>query len=279
MSVASVLIPIAAADGPARRRRLRAVLAVGLVALSLWCSSASLAVSMPAFFGVDESAHLGYVASLAERRLPEIEDPFPSGRYRVLDRLIERHRLAGGGPNGRDVVWVANHPPGFYLLALPAAEVGERLFPNNGAILGVRLFATTLMALAAVAVGALAARLVPDRPAVAVGAAALFALTLQTTLHGVSGLLRPPRRPGWTLGLVVLVEVLRRPPDRIDLGLVMVSAATAARRRRQSGEPAAHRGADRRGMGRRRRARGSSRRLGRRRPRRWRHDASSPPAP
>ena len=70
----------------------------------------------------DERAHTGYVMALARGDLPSIDTAIevPEGA-RDLATVLEIQRAANeaAGTTSRDTVWVANHPPGPYLLALP----------------------------------------------------------------------------------------------------------------------------------------------------------------
>src|SRR5829696_1153860 len=230
MPLADLIVP--GRDGAPEDRaelssRHRATLAILLIGWLTWCAAGSIAVRMPAFYGVDEPAHLGYAASLLAGQLPEIEDPLPRGEFAVLDLLAERYQDSGGGPNGRDVVWVANHPPAYYLVAAPFAAAGAGAIGPNGALLGMRFVSVTCMALTAVAVGALAGRLVPGRPAVAVGAAAFFSLTAQVPNVGAFAYSDPIALLTWVLGLAVAIEVVRRPPERLSRWLAAVAAVVA----------------------------------------------------
>lgn len=73
--------------------------------------------SLPPYMNPDEIAHVGYAEVLANGRLPTIETPIPTDGKPLL------HRQVAGQPDRRHTTWTANHPPGAYLLAAPAAFV------------------------------------------------------------------------------------------------------------------------------------------------------------
>jgi hypothetical protein len=96
----------------------------------------------------DEPAHLGYIATLADGRLPTIDSP--------------------SGFTGRDEqhghIWTANHPPAFHVLMVPVWE----LFSGDvgSAAVAMRLINTFGFALWLFLVALVARELVPNRPAV-----------------------------------------------------------------------------------------------------------------
>jgi hypothetical protein len=96
----------------------------------------------------DEPAHLGYIATLSDGRLPTIDSP--------------------SGFPGRDEqhghIWTANHPPAFHLLMVPVWE----LFSGDvgSAVVAMRLINTFGFAVWLLLVALVARELVPDRPAV-----------------------------------------------------------------------------------------------------------------
>jgi hypothetical protein len=217
---ADVVIP---GEAP-RPARVRAARGVVLAALAIWCAAASLSVSMPAFFGTDESAHLAYVAALRSGHLPEIDEDMPVGELDELDALLAHFDRAGTTDDRRDV-WVANHPPASYLLALPFVTLGAAVDGGRGPLLAMRLVSASAIALTVVAVGALGARLLPDRPAAAGGAAVLMASLGQVAHIGSLAYSDAVGVLAWTLCLVVAATVVRRPPSGIDGRLAGVSAA------------------------------------------------------
>jgi hypothetical protein len=220
---ADVVVP-GEAPRAARRQAARAIV---LAALAAWCASLALAVAMPAFFGTDEPAHLGYVAVLERGRLPEVDTALPSGQLDELDRLLEHYERVGTPEDRRDV-WVANHPPAHYALSLPVVVAGTAIDGDRGPLLAMRLVSSIAIALTVVATGALGARLLPGRPSAAVGAAILVAALGQVAHVGALAYSDALGVLGWTLCLVIAVTVLRRAPAALDARLAWVSAAVVA---------------------------------------------------
>ena len=117
--------------------------------------SGAHAVLLPDLVGPDEPAHLGYVEVLLDHRLPTIDTPNPVGSGFVVS----------------DDVWVANHPPLFYVLAAPLVAAGA-----GGE--GLRLISVAAGAVGIWLLGALAREVTADRR-VQVGAVWLGALCPQ----------------------------------------------------------------------------------------------------
>ena len=148
----------------------------------------------------------------------------PEGELDQLDALLARYERAGTREDRRDV-WVANHPPANYLLALPLVTVGAAIDGGRGPLLAMRLLSATAMAMTVVAVGALGARLLPVRPAAAAGAAVLMASLGQVAQVGALAYSDALGALAWTTCLVVAATIVRRPPGGIDRRLVFISAA------------------------------------------------------
>lgn len=96
----------------------------GLVALALVFVglSANLMARTPSYYNLDETAHVGYLSALSEGHLPEIETPI---EVQEPDPGLDS-RLKGA-PDDQKTVWVANHPPGAYLPAVPLAWASNAL--------------------------------------------------------------------------------------------------------------------------------------------------------
>jgi len=87
------------------------LLALALVFVGL---SGNLMARTPSYYNIDETAHVGYLSSLAKGHLPEIETPIEVDQPDPgLDSRLE------DAPRDQKTVWVANHPPGAYLPAVP----------------------------------------------------------------------------------------------------------------------------------------------------------------
>jgi len=96
----------------------------------------------------DEPAHLGYIAMLADGRLPTIDSP--SGFV--------------GRDEAHNHIWTANHPPAFHVLMVP---IWWLLSGDPGAAaVAMRLANTLGFAVWLVLVALVARELVPNRPAV-----------------------------------------------------------------------------------------------------------------
>jgi predicted membrane-bound dolichyl-phosphate-mannose-protein mannosyltransferase len=78
--------------------------------------SVNLMARTPSYYNLDETAHVGYLSSLTQGHLPEIETPIEVER--PDPGLVSRLK---GAPADQKTVWVANHPPGAYLPAVPLA--------------------------------------------------------------------------------------------------------------------------------------------------------------
>lgn len=120
---------------PARIATLTAI----AVALGLGLSQAFLAAPG---HGKDELAHTGYLVALADGRLPTLDTPIevPEGADDLgtaFDRMVAENVAAGR--DDRDLVWVANHPPGAYLPALPGAWVARVTGQGEAALISLRL--------------------------------------------------------------------------------------------------------------------------------------------
>jgi hypothetical protein len=132
------------------------------------------AVSVPAFWPVDELSHVAYARAISEGRLPTIEDPIPAGGVPGIGRRLAFERDARHAD--RLDIWTANHPPLHPALAALPLGLGRVLGAPGLGFLGARLIAVLAMGLGVALTGVLARLLVPDRPLVPVGAAAFAAL-------------------------------------------------------------------------------------------------------
>ena len=131
--------------------------------------SAQVAIAMPALFKADERAHVAYAVALSQGTLPTIDTDIPDDPVRY-PQLSES--LFGADEAHRDI-WVANHPPLFYVMTLPLVWLGDAVGSPGLMLLGMRLLNALGFALTTVMVGLLARELVPRRPAVPVIASAM----------------------------------------------------------------------------------------------------------
>jgi hypothetical protein len=142
------------------------VLLLGVLGFAM---SAQVAIAMPALFKADERAHAAYAVALSQGTLPTIDTDIPDdpGRYPQL-----AESLFGADEAHRDI-WVANHPPLFYVMSLPLVWLGDAVGSPGLTLLGMRLLNALGFALTTIMVGLLARELVPRRPAVPVIASAM----------------------------------------------------------------------------------------------------------
>jgi len=123
------------------------------------------ALALRPYLPPDELYHAGYVATVLDGRLPTLTTPLPAGRVPLMPADDRSRR-----------VYVANHPPLFYVVTAAPLWFGERLGGPRAGFLAARLLSALLAAGGLVLVAWLALLLVPGRPRVAVGAAWLAAL-------------------------------------------------------------------------------------------------------
>ena len=87
------------------------------------------ALVRPPWSAVDEWGHTGYLMSLTNGGLPNLDTPseMPSGASPTMIgyQAYRAEQWAAQGQDQRNTVWVANHPPGPYLLIVPGALLAE----------------------------------------------------------------------------------------------------------------------------------------------------------
>jgi hypothetical protein len=175
------------------------------------------AVAIRPYLPPDELYHVGYAATVLGGRLPTLTTPVPAGRVPLMP--------ADGKPRR---VYVANHPPLFYVLSAVPLWLGEQLGGARAGFLAARLLSTSLAAAGLVMVAWLALLLVPGRPRVAVGAAWLAAL-LPSLPHVAAFIYNDGLGfLATTAALAVAVAVIRRGPSPPRLAGLTAAAAAAA---------------------------------------------------
>lgn len=194
-----------------RRRTLVGVAAVAAASVLL---GGLHALGTPPFQPPDETAHVAYALALSDGVIPHIAE-FPES-------------TPIPGMPGNLSIWVANHPPGGYLLLAAPLRLGM----TAGAPL-TGFFAARLLNVLAVAIGlVLVARtlllVVPHRPRLAVGATAIAALPPYLVQVAGTAYTDSLAFLGACALLCVAVEVLVRGPSRRLLALLALLAAAAA---------------------------------------------------
>ena len=214
---------------PALRRFARhphAVPVLAAVMMALVGAQIALVFKVPSW-GNDEPAHTGYVASLAEGRLPTIETDIVDDPAR-FPGTAEEFR---GWDEEHGDIWTANHPPLFHLLMVP---LWWALSDHQSAmVITMRLANTVGFATWLLLVALMARELVPHRPAVAalaVVAAAAPTLVLRSAFF---------QNDGWASASAVLLLLLtvRMLRERVTWSRVAwaVAAGTAAAGTRAQG--------------------------------------------
>jgi hypothetical protein len=184
----------------------------------------ALVSSVPSWAN-DEPAHVGYVAALAEGRLPTIETDIvddPARFPKTAEEFAGRDEAHGD-------IWTANHPPLFHLAMVPVwwtlSDVNQ-----SGMVITMRIANTAGFAVWLYLVGVLARQLVPGRPAVA-ALAAVVAATPTLVLR--SSYLQ---NDGWAAASAVLLllmttRILRDglTPRRVALAVAAATIAAGTR--------------------------------------------------
>lgn len=118
----------------------------------------------------DEAPHLSYAASLADGRLPTVETPMPVEPGTVPGEYQRTHVPSDAA---HATIWVANHPPGFYLLAVPVIWLSDATGQTDGGLLLLRMLNAAFHASLVAFAGLLARELLPRHPWAAIGAASV----------------------------------------------------------------------------------------------------------
>lgn len=149
-------------EGEARRRVVRGLTGLLLVYLTL---SVLYLAATPPLFHVVESGNVAYALSLAGGELPSMETPITAEEFPELERRIQ-HDIAIGRTPLSDV-WMANHPPLFYLLAAVPIGVGVQFEAPLAGLWAAKGLNVLLGAGVVVATVALARALMPGSPRLA----------------------------------------------------------------------------------------------------------------
>ncbi|MCM3925919.1 DUF2142 domain-containing protein, partial [Frankia sp. AiPs1] len=173
-----------------RRWFVAGVAAAGLIFSSLGLLVAAV---VPPFTGADEAQHTAYAFELAHGSLPQLDTPVRS-RVPGMPGLPARCRASpaqaraavdahadglcgvrlGRGLSNYDLVYTANHPPLFYAVEAVPLRAGEAAGHPMAGFRAARVVNVLLGVGVVVATAALCRGLLPRRPDVAVGAAAVI---------------------------------------------------------------------------------------------------------
>ncbi len=239
------------ADRPATLATAR-WLVLGVAAAGLIFSSLGLLVAavVPPFTGADEAQHTAYALELAHGSLPRLDTPVRS-RVPGMPGLPASCRAApaqtraavdahadglcgvrlGRGLSNFDLVYTANHPPLFYVVEAVPLGAGEAAGHPLAGFRAARAVNVLLGVGVVVATAALCRGLLPDRPGLAVGAAAVIgAVGLVVVTSGQ--IYNDTLAMATVTGLLAVTVALARggPRPRILVGLAMLGPAAAASR-------------------------------------------------
>ncbi len=125
-------------------------------------------LATPSMWPVDETAHIAYAESLVRTGTPpHIDDPLPQGvDARAIPGLTERLRWEQDqNRDGRQDIWLSNHPPAAYLIQGVAFHAGRALAGGTLAVTLARATSVVWMAVGVWATMALATLLAGASPA------------------------------------------------------------------------------------------------------------------
>ncbi|HEX6074453.1 MAG TPA: hypothetical protein VFZ32_04205, partial [Micromonosporaceae bacterium] len=210
-------------DFPTWWRRHPDSVALALLSLVSFGISLRFAFAMPPLSGWDETAHAGYAIELMRGNLPRI-DTWVVDDHRRFPQLSDA--VAGWNPRGRQV-WVANHPPLYYLLAVPFIALADWLQMPGAGLLAMRVLNAAGTA-GSVAVVGLVARELVGRRSVMLLAAVLAASAGTLALQGGYGYNDGVAALAGGIALLLGVRLLRRGPSVRRLTTLALAATVAA---------------------------------------------------
>lgn len=151
------------------RRGVHGAVLCALSVAVLW------ALTVPAYWPVDELSHVPYALAVVEGQPVTIHSPIRADGHPGMAERLAFERAAGHVD--RQDVWTSNHPPLYFALAGLPLAVGEAVDAPGLGFLGARLVSALAGAAGVALTAALASLLLPGRRRVAVLAAAFAALT------------------------------------------------------------------------------------------------------
>lgn len=188
------------------------------------------AVATAPLHQADERAHAGYAEVLSQGYLPTIDTPIPA-EPNAYPRMSEV--LASKDEPHREI-WVANHPPLYYVLSLPLVALGDATGHPGITYFGMRILNGIGLTLSVLMIGLIARELVPRRPAVPLLAAGL-ALSCGSIPYRGGGIYNDGLSTVTTLCVVlVALRMVRRGVTPAQVALI-TAAATASVATRSAG--------------------------------------------
>lgn len=226
--VAELPVASGSADDGARRRAGRVVLAI--VGVSFLLSVAS-ALTYPVLYQTDEKAHLAYVEAILDGRMPTVDTDVPAdgGRFPIVGIAYDA-RYPGGvdGAGERGDVWVANHPPLYYVLAAPGAAAAAAIGWDHGSALTLRVVGALGFAVGLMALAACVDALFPGRPRATVLATGLAALCPVVVGTGTFALNDGVAFGAGTVLLAATLRTARHGPTTARLATLVAAAGAAS---------------------------------------------------
>lgn len=201
-------------------------------ALLAFALSLTWALSVPAFWGVDETSHVAYAVAAAGGEWPTIDTPNPVDDFPGLAGRLGYD--VSFGRLGRLDIWTSNHPPLYFLTVGVPLRLGLLLDHAGAGLVAARGLTALFGSVGVMAVAWIARSLAPGRPRVEVTAALCAALS-PTLVHYAGQIYNDTL--GFTLssiGLAAGFAALRHGITR-RLLLVGVLAAGAGALTRSSG--------------------------------------------
>ncbi|ETA04127.1 hypothetical protein CcI6DRAFT_00342 [Frankia sp. CcI6] len=229
---------------PGRRWLVIGVVAAGMVFSAL---GVLVAAVVPPFTSADEAQHTAYAFDVADGSLPVLDSPVhsripsmpglpadcvvppPQARAAVASHVDRLCGVRLGRPLANvDLTYTANHPPLFYAVEAVPLRTGVALDHPLAGFRAARLLNVAFGITAVIATAALVRGVLPGRPGVAVGAAAIVGVVGMFVL--ISGQVYNDTLAVATITglLAVTVAIIRRGPGPRTLAALAVLGPAAA---------------------------------------------------
>lgn len=193
--------------------------------MSLFMSLQYTAIGSP-LIEVDETSSTSYAAALARGVSPTINTPSAYGTDGFPSVWMSPVRLPS-----QQMIWTANHPPLYHLLAVPAVWIANWTGTSGLALFTMRFISAASTALVVLISGHLARELVPRRPAVALVSSAVAAAMTTITFQGGFAYNDGFATATGGMALLVLARAARRgvTPGRVGWISVWCTASAGTR--------------------------------------------------